>query len=662
MAPSAVDGRLRAVPQALIRLLAPRPGRSEHAARLALICALTVLVAEIYQTPEPALAIYIVFFLNEEDRATSLILNVVLLLLITVIIGLIFLVAMIVLDDPMWRVISMTVISFCFLFLTSASKLRPLGATIALIIGYGLDELGLIQIGELGTRALLYAWLFVGIPAGVSMIVNLLIAPPPRRLAERAIVLRLKLCAAMLRAAGARTRREFEECVREGMGEIQKWLALAEKEKTSRAADILALRQAANSTTVLLSAIDVMDRNHAALLPDSLRGWLARTIDEMAAIVSAGGYPTEVAWQPPDDGWALTPLATELLADIEDAIVRFAERPAVGVRAAQPAEKEKAGGFLEPDAFTNPVHVQYALRTTAAAMFCYALYSLLDWPGIHTCFITCYIVSLTTTAESIEKLTLRIFGAIVGAAIGTGALVFIMPSLSSIGGLMIVVFLGAWVAAYVIGGGPRIAYAGFQMAFAFFLCVVQGASPAFDMTTARDRVIGILIGNLVAYLLFANLRPVSVGSRIDPAIASLLRGLSAMMTDADTVTRRAAAGQSRSALAAITADIELAGYEPDGIRPAPAWLAARREAVSDIGGLEGPLLLAADQYATASAHIAARLQSLAGRFAASEADASEADKTSGKDWSALPLLHIIDTGLGRLEEGSTHRAAHRTDG
>ena len=41
-------------------------------------------------------------------------------------------------------------------------------------------------------------------------------------------------------------------------------------------------------------------------------------------------------------------------------------------------------------------------------MFCYLVYSLLDWPGIHTCLITVYIVSLGTTAETIEKLTLRI--------------------------------------------------------------------------------------------------------------------------------------------------------------------------------------------------------------------------------------------------------------
>jgi multidrug resistance protein MdtO len=51
-------------------LLAPFPGRLEFAARLALICALTTLVAEFYQTPEPALTAYVAFFVMKPDRAS----------------------------------------------------------------------------------------------------------------------------------------------------------------------------------------------------------------------------------------------------------------------------------------------------------------------------------------------------------------------------------------------------------------------------------------------------------------------------------------------------------------------------------------------------------------------------------------------------------------
>src|SRR5882724_3037054 len=166
----------------VIRLLEMRPGRLEFALRLALICALTTLVTEIYQTPDPALTIYVVFFMNRADRTTSVILNLGMMVLISVIISLVFLVARVVLDDPMWRVASMASISFGVLFLVSASKLSGVGGIVALIVAYGLDTLGKVQLGEEATRALLYVWLFIGIPAGVSMLVNLLLAPAPRRL------------------------------------------------------------------------------------------------------------------------------------------------------------------------------------------------------------------------------------------------------------------------------------------------------------------------------------------------------------------------------------------------------------------------------------------------------------------------------------------------
>ncbi len=630
----------------IARLMAPQPGRLEFATRLAVICALTVLVAEIYQTPDPALTVYIVFFLNRGDRTVSLIMNFVLVALITVIIGFILLVAMVVVNDPMWRVISMTVISVGILFVASASKLRPLGGTIALIVGYALDLLGTIPlaVGEVATRALLYVWLFIGIPAGISMIVNLLLAPPPRRLAEQAIAQRLELSAAMLESETARSR--FREYLREGTAEILKLLGLADREKTSRPDDIAALRQAAGSTTLLMSAIDVMDRRPEAGLTIALRDYLARTLREMAGVLRAGGYPVRIGWEPPETERALAPLEADILADIKEAIVRFAEAPTSSNHVAAP--KQEGGGFFVADAFTSPDYVQYALKTTAAAMFCYFLYSLLDWPGIHTCFITCYIVSLGTTAETVEKLTLRILGCLVGAAAGYAAIIFLIPYLTSITALMAVVFVGALAAGYVAVGSPRISYAGFQIAFAFFLCVIQGPSPAFDLTIARDRVIGILLGNVVVYLLFTNLWPVSVCKRIDPAIAALLHRLAALVT-ADKSARRALAAQAQSELAEIETDIDLAAYEPSTMRPNATWLAARRQAAEEIGALGSPLLLSADKDATASAQIAQRLEALGGRFAVAETRRPARGST---EWSTSPLFRMIDAGLRRLEEAS----------
>ncbi len=85
----------------VLRLLEPFPGRLEFAIRLAVLCALTTLCAEIYQTPEPALTTYIAFFVTKRDRTESVVGSIVMLLLITLIIGTVILISKAVLDYPL---------------------------------------------------------------------------------------------------------------------------------------------------------------------------------------------------------------------------------------------------------------------------------------------------------------------------------------------------------------------------------------------------------------------------------------------------------------------------------------------------------------------------------------------------------------------------------
>ena len=119
-------------------------------------------------------------------------------------------------------------------------------------------------------------------------------------------------------------------------------------------------------------------------------------------------------------------------------------------------------------------------------MTCYLLYSLWDWPGIHTAMITCFIVALPTAAETIEKLSLRIAGCLVGAGLGLAALVFVLPGVTSIGGLLLILAGGMGLACWIAAGPARISYAGFQIGFAFLLCILQGSAPEFDLAVARD--------------------------------------------------------------------------------------------------------------------------------------------------------------------------------
>jgi hypothetical protein len=201
------------------RIVEPARGRFAFAARLALACAITAVLTALYQTPSPALTAYVAFFVNKPDRMETVVLCIVMTLLITVILGFTTLVADLVLDSSGWRVAAMTTISFGLLFLVSASKLRPIGGIVALIVAYALDVLGSVRTNDLATRTLLYPWLFVATPAAVSLVLALLVAPSPRRLVERELA---RGCAPPRRCCARRRRRAAgaRAALHSGNGEV----------------------------------------------------------------------------------------------------------------------------------------------------------------------------------------------------------------------------------------------------------------------------------------------------------------------------------------------------------------------------------------------------------------------------------------------------------
>jgi len=175
---------------------------------------------------------------------------------------------------------------------------------------------------------------------------------------------------------------------------------------------------------------------------------------------------------------------------------------------AEPRPKPK--GLFVPDAFTNPAHVQFALKVTFAAMFCWIVYQAIDWTGIHTAFITCTFIALESTEATLYKGTLRFVGCLIGGALALFTILFLMPHMETIASLVVVVAFASAIAGWVATGSERISYAGLQMAFAFFYSLFQSVTdykPDTDLDNVRDRVVGILFGLIVTGLVFQYIWP-----------------------------------------------------------------------------------------------------------------------------------------------------------
>ena len=66
---------------------------------------------------------------------------------------------------------------------------------------------------------------------------------------------------------------------------------------------------------------------------------------------------------------------------------------------------------------------------------------------------------------------------------------------------------------------------GIQIAFAFCLCVLQGFALKTDLTVARDRIIGIVFGDLVIFLVATRLYPVSILPEVEATVRRFLAGI-----------------------------------------------------------------------------------------------------------------------------------------
>src|SRR6266566_777820 len=197
--------------------------------------------------------------------------------------------------------------------------------------------------------------------------------------------------------------------------------------------------------------------------------------------------------------------------------------------AGPPLQRPKPKSLFVPGAFTNPAHVRFALKVTLATMICYLLYTGVDWFGIHTAFITCVFIALESTGATLRKGILRTVGCIIGGLLALFSLIYLVPHMETIASLVVLVACVSALAGWVATGTERIAYAGLQIAFAFFYGLFQGYGPDTDLHNVRNRVVGILLGLIVTALVFHYVWPERVIDRLRDVLREVFRQLARLL-------------------------------------------------------------------------------------------------------------------------------------
>ena len=230
-----------------------------------------------------------------------------------------------------------------------------------------------------------------------------------------------------------------------------------------------------------------------------------------------------------------------------------------------PGEKRPATFFVT-DAFSNPEHVRFALKGGLAASLCYIVYSSVFWPGINTAITTCFLTALSTIGSSHQKQLVRISGAVVGGVVvGIGSQIFILPYLDSIAGFTLLFALATGAAAWFLTSSPRFSYFGSQFAVAFYLINLGEFRIQTSLVPARDRVVGILLGLFMMWLIFDQLWGAPAVVEMKRTFISNLRLLAQLVKDPFSGEKRLEIERSYSLRERINANFDEVLNLADGV-------------------------------------------------------------------------------------------------
>jgi multidrug resistance protein MdtO len=292
---------------------------------------------------------------------------------------------------------------------------------------------------------------------------------------------------------------------------------------------------------------------------------LAATVAVIRADLMNRRIPTSTQFNPDDELSRGVPLLREMENTVSLIPEAFASSRSMD-EYLPPSDDIPRSKLIAPDALDNPEHLKFALKGCLAASVCYIIYNSIAWPGISTAVTTCLLTALSTIGSSRQKQILRFAGALVGGfLIGMGSQMFILPYLDSITGFTLLFIFVTALASWFMTSSPRLSYFGLQAALAYYLINVQEFSMQTSLSIARDRVVGILLGLFMMWLVFDQLWGASASLEVKRKFISILRLLAQFAREPLSKDLRVAAQRSDSLRETIDNSFDQVRALADGV-------------------------------------------------------------------------------------------------
>ena len=484
-------------PQRLALELAVTPGRGEAMLRVVVAMTLVIVCSLALRIPMLALSLLMVFFVGQENTVLTRLTGLVIVVGSSLSIALALLLLKFAMGEPLLRIMGSCVIAFLGVYFMRISKLGIVGFGAALAAVYVQSLIDIYDSPEQLTRLVLWVWVAVNYPTLIAILVNELVFPlRPDQLLKREMSRQLEQVQAQLAARINATKPPSLDAhaVADDLARLHRHFEYAQQSDTS----VRRHRERYLGRVLVVDRLYIAATN-LALIPEFpldasqrevFRALQGRCAALGAAIADDSAYHADGVTNTTEIDPQLAVVVHEISRALNNATECMQEREEAPIGSVELVRSS----LLKTDAWSNPMYARFALRTVLATMFCYVLYTGMQWPGLHTVMLTCIIIALPSLGTMTHKGINRVIGCALGSLAALICTVFIIPGLDGIVGLLCVALpvigCGAWIAA----GSSRIAYVGHQFVFAFALAEFGLFGPTTDVTEIRDRMLGILLG------------------------------------------------------------------------------------------------------------------------------------------------------------------------
>src|SRR5277367_3980465 len=166
--------RSRPLLELLAAELASRDGRWAAVARIATGSAITVVIAMVFQIPQPTYMAYIVFLISKDEKNATVTSALGGLLAATL--GVLVVLGLELIDtaEPALRLPLMAIATFAAMFTARTFALGPISFLAGFVIVLLQSLVDDVPRPEALTRATLWTWVVIFVPVAVTIIVNLL--------------------------------------------------------------------------------------------------------------------------------------------------------------------------------------------------------------------------------------------------------------------------------------------------------------------------------------------------------------------------------------------------------------------------------------------------------------------------------------------------------